>query len=307
LLFTQKEEKTTSMSQYSIKDLEKLTGVKAHTIRIWEKRYGIVHPSRTETNIRTYSNCDLKRLLNISILNKRGCRISNLASLSVEELNERVMSLMADHHAYENQIENLIMAMIDMNETRFEKTLSNSVIEMGFEETLIRIVYPFFFKTGILWQTGAIGPAQEHFVSNLVRQKIIAAIDNLESKYPPKAKLFILFLRDDEYHELGLLFFHYLIKKVGHRIIYLGQSTPMEDVIKAAAVHDPDFLFTSFTQPIADSDLGEYMEKLLLHFPKKGIFVTGLQLSEGTNCIPEGITHVNEPQTFKQELINFLR
>jgi MerR family transcriptional regulator, light-induced transcriptional regulator len=295
------------MSQYSIKDLEKLTGVKAHTIRIWEKRYGIVKPNRTETNIRTYSNCDLKRLLNISILNKRGYKISNLANLSGEELNDRVMSLMADHHAYENQIENLVMAMIDMNEHRFEKTLSNSVIELGFEETLLRVVYPFFFKIGILWQTGAIGPGQEHFVSNLVRQKIIAAIDNIENKYPPNAKLFILFLHEEEFHELGLLFYYYLIKKVGHRVIYLGQSTPISEVQKVAAIHDPDFLLTTFTNPIADSDIQDYFTLFSELFPQKGIYVTGLQLAEGVCRIPAGLKHITEPQQFKAELIELLR
>jgi MerR family transcriptional regulator, light-induced transcriptional regulator len=295
------------MSNYSIKDLEKLTGVKAHTIRIWEKRYGIVQPERTESNIRTYSNCDLKRLLNISILNKRGFRISGLAGLSVEELNDRVMSLMSDHHIYENQIESLIMAMIDMNENRFEKTLSNAVIELGFEETLMKIVYPFFFKTGILWQTGAIGPAQEHFVSNLIRQKIIAAIENLEHKYLPNAKLFILYLNENEYHELGLLFFTYLIKKVGHRLIYLGQSTPLEEVVKAASIHDPDFIFTSFTTPIPDSDLVVYLNRMVTLFPHKGIYVTGLQLADGVSPIPPNVMHVSDPQNFKQELVELLR
>ncbi len=295
------------MSHYSIKDLEKLTGVKAHTIRIWEKRYGIVEPSRTHTNIRTYSNCDLKRLLNISILNKRGYKISNLANLTGEELNERVMSLMADHHAYENQIENLVMAMIDMNEHRLEKTISNSVIELGFEETLLRVVYPFFFKIGILWQTGAIGPGQEHFVSNLVRQKIIAAIDNLENKYPPNAKLFILFLHEDEFHELGLLFYSYLIKKVGHRVIYLGQSTPVSEVQKVAKIHDPDFLLTTFTNPIADSDMQDYFTLFSELFPDKGIYVTGLQLAEGVCRFPAGVRHIIEPQQFKAELVELLR
>lgn len=296
-----------AMNTYSIKDLEKLTGVKAHTIRIWEKRYGIVTPSRTESNIRTYSNCDLKRLLNISILNKHGFRISGLASLTVEELNEKVMSLMADHHAYENQIESLIMAMIDLNETKFEKTLSNAVIELGFEEALVKIVYPFFVKIGILWQTGAINPAQEHFVSNLIRQKMIAAIENLENKYPPKSKLFILFLHEQEYHELGLLFYSYLIKKVGHRLIYLGQATPLADVVSAASIHEPDFLLTSFTSPIAHLDVGEYIALLSSYFPGKRIFVSGMQLNDQKGNLPEHLFHIREPQIFKQELMGLLR
>lgn len=295
------------MSNYSIKDLERLTGIKAHTIRIWEKRYGIVQPSRSESNIRSYSNCDVKRLLNISILNKQGFRISGLASMSGEELNERVMNLMANHNLYDNQIESLVMAMVDLNETKFEKTLSSAVIELGFEETLMKIVYPFFNKTGILWQTGAISPAHEHFVSNLVRQKIIAAIENLEPKHLPKAKLFFLFLHEAEYHELGLLFFNYLIKKVGHKVIYLGQATPLEDVIKAATIHDPDFLLTSFTSPIADSGIEEYVGLLREHFPRKPIYVSGLQLS-GTRPLSEPLLHpIRDPYSFKTELTELLR
>ncbi len=295
------------MSNYSIKDLEKLTGVKAHTIRIWEKRYGIVNPGRSESNIRSYSNCDLKRLLNISILNKRGYKISLLAGLSVDELNERVMTLMVDNHVFENQIESLIMAMVDLNETRFEKTLSNAVIELGFEETLTKIVYPFFLKTGILWQTGAISPAQEHFVSNLVRQKIIGAIEHLESKYPPKAKLFILFLHKNEYHELGLLFYSYLIKKIGHRLIYLGQSTPTEDVIRAASIHDPDFLLTTFTSPITRGELQDYLKTLSEHFKSKKIYVTGSQLDQCSAVLPHNVIHLSDPHDFKQELNDLLK
>lgn len=295
------------MNTYSIKDLEKLTGIKAHTIRIWEKRYGIVNPQRTDSNIRAYSNCDLKRLLNISILNKHGFKISSLATLSTEVLNEKVMSLMADHHVYENQIESLVMAMIDFNETKFDKTLSNAVIELGFEDTLIKIVYPFFVKIGILWQTGVINPAQEHFVSNLVRQKIVSAIENLENKYPPKSKLFILFLHEQEYHELGLLFYSYLIKKVGHRLIYLGQATPLADVVSVASIHVPDFLLTSFTSPIAHLDVDEYIALLSSHFPGKRIFVSGMQLNDQKGDLPEHVFHIREPLIFKQELMGLLR
>ncbi|HRZ50034.1 MAG TPA: MerR family transcriptional regulator [Bacteroidales bacterium] len=295
------------MSQYSIKDLEKLTGIKAHTIRIWEKRYGIVNPARTESNIRLYSNCDLKRLLNISILNKHGLKISNLAVMSADELNDRVLNLMSNQHAYEHQIENLVMAMVDFNETRFEKTLGNAVIELGFEETLMKIVYPFFQKTGILWQTGAISPAHEHFVSNLVRQKIIAAIENLEPKHPPRAKLFLLFLHETEYHELGLLFYHYIIKKVGHRVMYLGQATPIEDVRKAASIHHPDYLLTNFTSPISSSDIDSYLHSLTFIFPGIPICISGMQLNGHRFGQESLIRHVPGPMEFKQDLVELLR
>lgn len=295
------------MSRYSIRDLEKLTGIKAHTIRIWEKRYEIVTPERTETNIRCYSNCDLKRLLNISILNKRGHKISGLAGLTNEQLNEKVMGLLSDHNLYDTQIESLVLAMIDLNESKFEKSLTNAVIEIGFEETLTHIVHPFFNKIGILWQTGTISPAQEHFVSNLVRQKIIAAIENLETKSLPRSKLFILFLHEEEYHELGLLMFSYLIKKTGHRIIYLGQATPLEEVVKASFIHDPDFLLTSFTTPIPRINLEGYLDELTNSFPGKRVFVTGLQINEKSTSLPDSVVQINDPESFKQELLDLLR
>jgi MerR family transcriptional regulator, light-induced transcriptional regulator len=295
------------MSTYSIKDLEKLTGVKAHTIRIWEKRYGIVQPQRTDSNIRCYSNYDLKRLLNISILNKRGYKISALAGLSADELRDKVMHLVTDHNMYDAQIESLIIAMIDMNESKFEKTLSNAVLEIGFEETLMKIVYPFFTKIGILWQTGTIHPGQEHFVSNLIRQKIIAAIENLEAKHLPKAKLFILFLPEEEYHELGLLFYAYLIKKVGHKMVYLGQSTPVEDVFKAASIHEPDFLLTNFTSPVAQMDVNEYITNLCDKFSGKKMFVSGIQLTNQKALASPQIRRIQDPAVFKQELLELLR
>ncbi|MFO7723101.1 MAG: MerR family transcriptional regulator [Bacteroidales bacterium] len=295
------------MSTYSIKDLEKLTGVKAHTIRIWEKRYGIVQPQRTDSNIRCYSNCDLKRLLNISILNKRGYKISSLAGLSADELRDKVMHLVTDHNLYDAQIESLIIAMIDMNEAKFEKTLSNAVLEIGFEETLMKIVYPFFTKIGILWQTGTIHPGQEHFVSNLIRQKIIAAIENLEIKHLPKAKQFIIYLPEEEYHELGLLFYSYLIKKVGHKMIYLGQSTPLDDVLKAASIHDPDFLLTNFTSPVAQVDINDYLTSLCDRFPDKKIFVSGIQLVNQKVLSYPQIVRIQDPVSFKQQLQELLR
>lgn len=295
------------MSSYSIKDLEKLTGIKAHTIRIWEKRYGIVMPERTKSNIRCYSDSDLKRLLNISILNKRGCRISSLADLSDDELSEKVVNVMTDHHMYDSQIENLVMAMIDLNENKFEKTLSNAIIELGFEETLIKIIYPFFNKVGVLWQTGTISPAQEHFVSNLVRQKIVSAIENLEVKYPPKAKLFLMFLHENEYHELGLLFYSYLIKKTGHKVIYLGQLTPFEDIVNTASVHEPDFLFTAFVTPIPKKEIENYLNKLTEHFVNKKIFLTGVQLYENTSFLPGSAYYIKDAKSFKNLLIDLLR
>ncbi|MFW5979061.1 MAG: MerR family transcriptional regulator, partial [Bacteroidia bacterium] len=217
---------SSKMATYSIRELEKLSGIKAHTIRIWEKRYKIIQPKRTGTNIRYYSNNDLKKLLNITILNRQGWKISDIAKLSDEELNRKVKDFSYDSKDTESQIEKLVIAMVDLDEVKFDQILSNAIMHDGFEQTIINLIFPFFKKIGLLWQTGSINPAQEHFVSNLFRQKLMVAIDNLKIPDRKDAKKFILFLPEKEFHELGLLFYSYLIKKSGHSVIYLGSSVP---------------------------------------------------------------------------------
>ena len=170
------------MAQYSIRDLEKLTGIKAHTIRIWEKRYNAVEPKRTKTNIRYYSDDDLKKLLNISILHRHGVKISKIMQKTDEELGHAIEEICETHNETESQIEGLVVAMIELDESKFEKLFTNSIIRFGFEKTLLNIIYPFLEKVGILWQVGNIYPAQEHFISNLIRQKLSGAIDS-ETKH----------------------------------------------------------------------------------------------------------------------------
>ncbi|MBY0433434.1 MAG: MerR family transcriptional regulator, partial [Cyclobacteriaceae bacterium] len=210
------------MGKYSIKELEKLSGIKAHTIRIWEKRHRIILPERTDTNIRYYSDDDLKKIINISLLNNNGVKISKIANLSTDELVKQVHVLSENKSNTDIHIDQLVVAMIDMEEENFEKILAGLIIRYGFEKTIIEIVYPFLEKIGILWHTGNITPAQEHFISHLVRQKIIVAIDSL-ALAPKTSTRVVLFLPDEELHELGLLFHHYLVKKAGFRTYYLGQ------------------------------------------------------------------------------------
>jgi len=181
---------------YSIKDLEQITGVKAHTLRIWEKRYQVVSPCRTPTNIRFYTDEDLKKLLNISILNRHGFKISSIANLPNNELSQKIISINNKSFDSDSKIENLIVAMIDMDEVKFEKDLTNMIINLGFEETFNQVLIPFFEKVGLLWQIGTINPGQEHFMINLIRQKMIVAIDGVvTSEKPANKKTFILYLR----------------------------------------------------------------------------------------------------------------
>jgi DNA-binding transcriptional MerR regulator len=165
------------MSNYSIKDLEQLSGIKAHTLRIWEQRYDILKPTRTDTNIRTYDDVDLKLVLNIALLKEHGYKISEIAQMSAESMAREVMVISDKQMNYPDQIHALTISMLDLDEERFEKIISTNTLQFGFENMMINIIHPFLSRIGTLWMTGSIGPAQEHFISNLIRQKIIVAID----------------------------------------------------------------------------------------------------------------------------------
>jgi DNA-binding transcriptional MerR regulator len=261
------------MGQYSIKELEKLSGIKAHTIRIWEKRHNIISPSRTSTNIRFYSDQDLKKIMNVAIVNNAGIKISHIARLSSDELSK-----MVDEHSDQSievaPIDQLIVAMVELDESNFLKVLDTLGAKLGFEELILKVVYPFMEKIGILWQTGNITPAQEHFISNLIRQKIISAIDHLP--VPPKnSRKAVMFLPENEYHEIGLLFYNYLCRKVGILTYYLGQSVPYSDLQKIVKTHHPDFIISSIVTSFKKDHIGEFIYKLSTDFSDQTILISG--------------------------------
>lgn len=276
------------MGTYSIKDLERLSGIKAHTIRIWEKRYGLVEPERTSTNIRTYCDTELKKLLNISILNRNGLKISKIAQLTNNEISSLVSKLTEDPNDSDSQFESLYIAMIDLDEALFEKILSRAIIQMGFERMVIDLLYPFFHRIGIMWQTGTISPAQEHFISNLVRQKFIVAIDSIVTNEEPDTKTFILYLPEKELHELGILFMSYVLKKRGHKVIYLGAMLPIESLIAIEKLKPADYILTSIVGSMESPTIEEYLHRLSKEIPDKTIYLTGKQ-SEELNKTPKNI------------------
>lgn len=286
------------MSKYSIKDLEELSGIKAHTIRMWEKRHTLITPKRTKTNIRFYSDDDLKRLLNIAILNRHGIKISQIAKLSNEEIKEKVMHLSSETSDAYTQIENLVVSMLDLDDVKFKKTLGHSIIKLGFEESVVQIMFPFFEKVGLLWQTGSIMPAQEHFVSNLLRQKLIVAIDGQETTPRNDAKTFILFLHENELHELGLLFYSYLIKRRGHKVIYLGQKVPLDNLQHIASVRKPDFFLTTYTTGISPDKMKKHLYYLSESFPRQKIFFTGYQTSVLNGKLAENLKKIDSAEHF---------
>jgi MerR family transcriptional regulator, light-induced transcriptional regulator len=290
------------VAYYSIKDIEHLTGIKAHTIRIWEKRYKIIEPHRTKTNIRYYDDNDLKKILNISVLNHNGYKISKIAGLSDEKINREILGVTHQSGSSDFQIENLIIAMIEFDAFMFEKIFNRSIMNIGFEETILKVIYPFFEKIGILWQTGNISPAQEHFISNLFRQKIEVAIDNIPEHFSDNSKSFVLFLPEGEWHELGLLFYSYLIKKNGHRVIYLGSSLSFDSVKELEQTISFDYILTAVkTTTIAD-EMRANLHAIAEKFINKIIFIPGFDIDINLADLPHNLVFPTNPEDFKEYL-----
>ncbi|MCI4668864.1 MAG: MerR family transcriptional regulator [Bacteroidia bacterium] len=281
------------MGHYSIKDLEQLSGIKAHTLRVWEQRYEIITPKRTATKIRYYEDSDLRLLLNISFLNKNNYKISKIAKMSPDEIAETVRKIADSNLDYPNQVNALIIAMVNLDEERFEKIISTNTLQFGFENTMMNIVYPFLNQIGIMWQTGSINPAHEHFITNLIRQKLVVAIDGQISPQNPQAKKYALFLPEGELHELSLLFAAYVIKSRHNRVIYLGQSLPLKDLGLIADVYKPDYVMSIVTSYPSKDDVTKYLEELSKKCPNSKILVSGYQVLNFKGDIPEQVVVFN--------------
>jgi DNA-binding transcriptional MerR regulator len=273
-------------AQYSIKDLERLSGIKAHTIRIWEKRYDLIKPDRTDTNIRFYSNDDLKRLLNISLLNKNGIKISNIALMSEKEVAEKIAAFSMVKTTEEDVIETLILALIDLSESLFDKVFTSSILKLGFENTMLNVIFPFLKRIGVMWQTGSINPAQEHFISNIIRQKIIVATDGIRQNDFKPNKTALLFLPENELHEINLLFYNYALKVRNIKTIYLGQSVPFDSLSRVVEIIKPDILLTVLSNGISKKNLIEFLNQLSLLAGKKKTFISGFPVVNFKNTLP---------------------
>lgn len=268
------------MAIYSIKDLEKLSGIKAHTLRIWEKRYGIIAPMRTQTNIRYYQDEDLKRLLNITLLNRYGYKISKIACMSDEEINYHVNNLSEQIHEHDSQMDALTISMIEMNEQKFQSVLNRNIEESGFEHTMTEVIYPFLDKLTLLWFTGSVNSIQENFIANLIKQKIFVAIDQLKlDEQDFKAQIFI-YLPEGESQELSMLFLHYLLKSRGFQVLNAGQSVTFNDLVQIKDNISPDFILTMFNEPRNRFNIKDYLDKISVLFGKSGILTTGFQIFE---------------------------
>lgn len=286
------------MSVYSIKDLEHLSGIKAHTIRIWEQRYDLFSPQRTATNIRFYNDDDLKLILNIASLKNHGIKISKIVAMPEDVLADEVRKIEFEDLSHEDQISALTLAMIDLDEKSFASLLELSIEKMGFEKTMVEIIYPFMRKIGILWLTNAINPAQEHFISQLVRQKLIVATDHTQTN--ENGPLFLLFLPEGELHELGLLYANFLLRSRGARTVFFGQTVPLEALEEVYHKLNPDYLMTSITTSPESKDVQQYIKRLGTRFKNSIVYITGSRVVGQDIEIPTNVSVLNQFEDLNQ-------
>jgi len=286
--------------KYSIKDLERISGIKAHTIRIWEQRHKILNPARSETNIRQYSCEDLKKIITLGSLNARGVKISKLAKLNEKELALEVLKHSRNPEDVEFQIEKLVASMIDFDSRAFDNILQTNIENMGFDGAFERLIYPFFDRIGVLWQLGTIDPSQEHLISNLIRQRLIIETDKLMPG-SKNEKILCSFLPEGEYHELGLLYYSYLAVKEGFELSYYGQSTPYSSIKTAIENKNPDLALFAFVQSVEQPKLQEYIHTVITDFPGLQICVSGAQ-SVKIESSPPYLSSMSNANDFRKKI-----
>tara|TARA_B100000780_G_C21123881_1_gene455561 strand:- start:3814 stop:4635 length:822 start_codon:yes stop_codon:yes gene_type:complete len=273
---------------------------------MWEKRYAVLTPMRTETNIRFYDESQLKKLLNISLLIESGFKISKISQWSQAEINKQIESVFKDQNALEdqaieNKINGLIISMIDMDEGKFSSIYNTSIQKRGFLETILQVIFPFLERVGFMWGINQISPAEEHFISNLIRQKIISAIDGQEVEFTQN-KTFLLYLPQDEHHELGLLISNYLIRERGYKTYYFGQDVPYNDLIGAVEMCQPDYILTFAVTSLTSTNVVEYTKNLSNAFQDKIIVLSGRSEVFNGQSFPENVKQNTTPSNLLELL-----
>lgn len=266
------------MAVYSIKDLERLSGIKAHTLRMWEQRYGLLVPQRTKTNIRYYQDNDLKLLLNIVVLNQNGYKISKIASMNNEEIASKTQELSLQTDNQSNYLEGLTLAMIELNETKFERLIQRYTQENGFMQTILELIYPFLDRLRVLWLTGSVNSIQEHFITQLIKRKLISAIDNLPNSPTAAIPTFILYLPEGDKQELSLLFLHFILRSRSFPVLYLGPDISLDDLKNIPKGKKDCCIFTILSEHFSSEPIQSYILKLEEIFPQSKILLSGYQV-----------------------------
>ena len=248
---------------FSIKDLENLSGIKAHTIRIWEKRYDILQPMRTDTNIRLYDLASLQKLLNITLLHDYGYKISKIATYPQEKIPSLVREIISNKTAKSHAISELKMSMMNFDQELFFNTYNWLIAEKSFKEIFHQVFIPLMNELGLLWQSDTITPAHEHFISYLIKQKLLINTEKLQVLKPSKTdKVFVLSLPMNEIHELGLMYLNYEILLQGYKTIYLGESMPVDN-LKHLKKHFDSIVYVSYLTVQPERDLLDgYINKM---------------------------------------------
>lgn len=269
---------------FSIKDLENLTGIKAHTIRIWEKRYNLLSPNRSDTNIRNYNLTSFQKLLNISYLNNNGLKISKIAELDEEQIPIKVREIASRAQVEDHAINALKMAMINFDQVLFYTTYNNLLENKTFSEIFYSVFLPLLNEIGLLWQTDTITPAHEHFLSVHIKQKILLNTERLQLLEPkPVSKTFVLFLPENEIHDIGLLFINYQLRSKGYHTIFLGESVPMESLSDLLAFFNEVTFISYFTVYPETKDITNYIKNfnnLLLNKDDTNLLLLGKKFTD---------------------------
>ncbi len=288
------------MAEYKIKDLENLTGIKSHTIRIWEKRYRILSPDRTDTKIRTYSDSELTHLLTVSMLNRNGIKISKIAKLSQEDMNNLLWDIKVNKEP-EYSMDKLLLSLVSLDEELFKETLANLLETEGLEKTFTDHLIPFLDRIGIMWLIGSVNPAQEHFMSNLIRQKIISEIDKQEIPVSTE-KSVLMYLPEHEWHEMSLLFYHFLLRSKGVPTFYLGQSLPYESLVECIEKLKPNYILSSWLTAVDEKLVVSYFKKLKSDYPNLDVFAGGPQIKANSTALKKYIIEVNDLASIMKHL-----
>ncbi|HEY4286020.1 MAG TPA: MerR family transcriptional regulator [Puia sp.] len=262
------------MNVFTIRDIENLCGIRAHTLRAWEHRYQLHIPKRKAGNHRFYDNEDLKHLLRIAFLYHNGYKISRLAQLDEKEITRLALKVPQPGGANDIFINQLIEASLDFDQELFDRTLHNIVLHMGFEKAITQVVYPFLQKIGLLWLTGNVVPAQEHFASALITRKLLIAINGLESHLPSRQQI-LLFTPKGEFHEIPLLYMRYLMKKNGLSTVYFGKDASLEELRYYCSQKEVTHLYLHLVTHLLRCEPEQHVKKMLENFPDQQIVISG--------------------------------
>lgn len=287
------------MAEYSIKDLENFTGIKAHTLRIWEQRYNLLEPNRTPTNIRYYTDRDLKKILNVNLLYNNGYKISKIACMSGDQIIEKATELLySQPESSDDHIEYFIRMIIELDEPAIMERMNAINEQVGVIEFYTGTMIPLLQRIGELWQLDTITVSHEHFFSNILRDFFIRETSKIASPIAAKGRV-VLFLHEREMHELSLLFYYYVLKSRNYECYYLGQAVPVADLISFIKQMRPDFLFTSFIAETDPEFIQDFMAKILAIHPAKKIYVGGYQAMHHKQAMPADIHFIHSTDDIK--------